>query len=215
VKLAPRAPDGLLILGRKPAILAGFFFLQWRMIAKWARNKARWERLSLHTDAYQQYNHGVSAMKNMLVISGLAFSLMAGTALAQVNLGAEGSVDLGVNAGAATNGGTVDADLNTNASATADVESDDDLDAQTTAAVGAQGSVSAVLGTFEDEGASFFTDETRAEVRSQAEIETAFAQLSSEQQASLRAACADGTASGGSEIAGEAGLCAAINQMTQ
>ena len=153
-------------------------------------------------------------MKNMLVVSSLALALMSGTALAQVNLETEGNAGVGVDA--TVGDSSANADVGVNVGAAADVAADDDeLDAGTTAAVGAQGSVSAVLDTFDDDGTSFFTDETRAEVRSQAEIETAFAQLSSEQQASLRAACAEGSAGGAAEFAGEAGLCVAINQMAQ
>jgi hypothetical protein len=171
-------------------------------------------------------------MKNMLVISALSLALASGTALAQVSLGtgADANVsvdanvggvnagaDVGLNANAAadTSAGAAGANLDTNVDVTADVDSDE-LDSETTAAVGAQGSVSAALDALDDDGAGFFTDDTRAEVRSQAEIETAFAQLSAEQQATLRAACDEGAGTaGGSEVAGEAGLCAAINQIVQ
>ena len=156
-------------------------------------------------------------MKNMLVVSSLALALMSGTALAQVSLETEGNAGVGVDA--TVGGSNANADVGANIGAAAEAAADDDeLDAGTTAAVGAQGSVGAVLDTFDDDGTSFFTDDTRAEVRSQAEIETAFAQLSAEQQASLRAACAEGSAGGGgaeAEIASEAGLCVAINQMAQ
>lgn len=150
-------------------------------------------------------------MKNMLVISGLALALMSGTALAQVSVGTGADVGAGVNA----SGGGVDAnaEVGVNSGTAANV-ADGTVDAETTAAVGAEGSVSATLNALDDDGIGFFTDDTRAEVRSQAEVETAFAQLSAEQQANLRAACAEG-ASGGAEITGGAGLCAAINQMAQ
>ena len=169
-------------------------------------------------------------MKKMLVISALTLALASGTAMAQVSLGTDADVNVGVDANvggvnadanvglnadaaADTSAGGAGANLDTNADVAADIESDE-VDSETTAAVGAQGSVSAALDALDDDGAGFFTDDTRAEVRSQAEIETAFAQLTAEQQASLRAACGEGDGSaGGSEIAGEAGLCAAINQI--
>lgn len=121
--------------------------------------------------------------------------------------GADGSVDADLGADVAAD---ADDDASASGSVNASADADtDEIDAETTAAVNAE--VDAVLDTFEDDGAAFFTDDTRAELRSQAEIETAFMQLSAEQQARLRTICGEGEAQ--VNASGSAGLCVAINEI--
>ncbi|MEX0956214.1 MAG: hypothetical protein WDZ83_13485 [Rhizobiaceae bacterium] len=175
-------------------------------------------------------------MYKLLAASALSLALLSGTAIAQVSVDGGASVDVGdtsasgsasgsadsgdVNAdgtlklGAAANvDDEVDADADASATADADVEADTDgLDTEATAAVGADAEINAVLDGFGDDANAFFTDESRTEIRSEAEIQAAFNALTEEQQASLLTICGEASASGAG-TSGSAGICAAIEAM--
>ena len=161
-------------------------------------------------------------MYKLLAASALSLALLSGTAIAQVSVGGNTTGSAGVTVGGSSGGsadGDADAELKLNAEAEATVDTDE-LDTETTAAIGADAEITAVLDGFGDDADAFFEDEARTQLKSEAEIQAAFNALTPEQQQELLTICGEASGSGGGSAggasaggSGSAGICAAIENL--